>query len=46
MSALEKTRSAVDKRVKFTLSARPPFNFLSVLNSHGWRQLAPFSYDQ
>ena len=46
MSALEKTRSAVDKRVKFTLSARPPFNFLSVLNSHGWRQLAPFSYDE
>jgi 3-methyladenine DNA glycosylase/8-oxoguanine DNA glycosylase len=46
MSALEKTRSAVDKKVKFTLSARPPFNFLSVLNSHGWRQLAPFSYDE
>jgi len=46
MSALEKTRSAVDKRVKFTLSARPPFNFLSVVNSHGWRQLAPFSYDE
>jgi 3-methyladenine DNA glycosylase/8-oxoguanine DNA glycosylase len=46
MSALEKTRSAADQRVKFTLSARPPFNFLSVLNSHGWRQLAPFSYDE
>jgi 3-methyladenine DNA glycosylase/8-oxoguanine DNA glycosylase len=30
--------------MKFTLSARPPFNFLSVINSHGWRQLAPFSY--
>jgi len=32
--------------MKFTLSARPPFNFLSVINSHGWRQLAPFSYDE
>ena len=30
--------------MKFSLSARPPFNFLSVINSHGWRQLAPFSY--
>jgi 3-methyladenine DNA glycosylase/8-oxoguanine DNA glycosylase len=32
--------------MKFTLSARPPFKFLSVVNSHGWRQLAPFSYDE
>ena len=32
--------------MKFSLSARPPFNFLSVINSHGWRQLAPFSYDE
>jgi 3-methyladenine DNA glycosylase/8-oxoguanine DNA glycosylase len=32
--------------MKFTLSAQPPFNFLSVVNSHGWRQLAPFSYDE
>ena len=32
--------------MKFTLSAHPPFNFLSVVNSHGWRQLAPFSYDE
>lgn len=32
--------------MKFTLSARPPFNFLSVVDSHGWRQLAPFSYDE
>jgi 3-methyladenine DNA glycosylase/8-oxoguanine DNA glycosylase len=32
--------------MKFTLSARPPFNFLSVVNSHGWRQLAPFSYEE
>ncbi len=29
-----------------TLPARPPFNFLSVIHSHGWRQLAPFSYDE
>lgn len=34
------------KTMKFTLSARPPFNFLSVVDSHGWRQLAPFSYDE
>jgi 3-methyladenine DNA glycosylase/8-oxoguanine DNA glycosylase len=32
--------------MKFSLSARPPFHFLSVVNSHGWRQLAPFSYDE
>ena len=32
--------------MKFSLSARPPFNFLSVVNSHGWPQLAPFSYDE
>jgi len=32
--------------MKFSLSARPPFKFLSVVNSHGWRQLAPFSYDE
>jgi 3-methyladenine DNA glycosylase/8-oxoguanine DNA glycosylase len=32
--------------MKFSLSARQPFNFLSVVNSHGWRQLAPFSYDE
>src|SRR6266496_3257365 len=32
--------------MKFTLPARKPFNFLSVVNSHGWRQLAPFSYDE
>jgi 3-methyladenine DNA glycosylase/8-oxoguanine DNA glycosylase len=32
--------------MKFTLSAQPPFNFLSVVNSHGWSQLAPFSYDE
>ena len=32
--------------MKFTLSARPPFNFHSIVNSHGWRQLAPFSYEE
>jgi 3-methyladenine DNA glycosylase/8-oxoguanine DNA glycosylase len=28
------------------LSARPPFRFASVVNSHGWVQLAPFRYDE
>ena len=28
------------------LAARKPFNFLSVVNSHGWRQLAPFHFDE
>jgi len=32
--------------MNFTLAARKPFNFSSVINSHGWRQLAPFSYDE
>ncbi len=32
--------------MEFTLPARKPFNFLSVVNSHGWRQLAPFLYDE
>ncbi|MCK6539687.1 MAG: hypothetical protein L6Q26_06480 [Anaerolineales bacterium] len=32
--------------MKFTLPARRPFNFSSVVHSHGWRQLAPFSYDE
>ena len=32
--------------MKFSLPARKPFNFRSVVNSHGWRQLAPFSYDE
>jgi 3-methyladenine DNA glycosylase/8-oxoguanine DNA glycosylase len=27
------------------LSARQPFNFHSVVNSHGWLQLAPFRFD-
>lgn len=29
-----------------TLAARPPFNFDSVVNSHGWMQLAPFRWDE
>ncbi len=32
--------------MKFTLPARKPFSFLSVVNSHGWHQLVPFSYDE
>jgi len=32
--------------VNLTLSARPPFNFLSVVQSHGWVQLAPFRFDE
>lgn len=32
--------------MKFTLPAHKPFNFFSVVNSHGWRQLAPFAYDE
>jgi 3-methyladenine DNA glycosylase/8-oxoguanine DNA glycosylase len=32
--------------MKFALRARKPFNFTSVVNSHGWRQLAPFSYHE
>jgi len=31
---------------RILVAARKPFNFTSVLNSHGWRQLAPFSYDE
>ncbi len=29
-----------------TLTARQPFNFQSVVNSHGWVQLAPFRFDE
>src|SRR6266508_3468272 len=32
--------------MKFTLPARKPFNFLSVIKSHGWFQLAPFHLDE
>jgi 3-methyladenine DNA glycosylase/8-oxoguanine DNA glycosylase len=28
------------------LSARQPFNFHSTVNSHGWVQLAPFTFDE
>jgi len=28
------------------LSARPPFNFQATVLSHGWRRLAPFSWDE
>lgn len=28
------------------LSARAPFSFTSVVNSHGWARLAPFEFDQ
>jgi 3-methyladenine DNA glycosylase/8-oxoguanine DNA glycosylase len=30
----------------FELPARQPFNFHSVVNSHGWVQLAPFRFDE
>ena len=32
--------------MKFSLTARPPFNFRSVIQSHGWVQLAPCRYDE
>jgi len=32
--------------MNLTLSTRQPFSFLSVVNSHGWVQLAPFGYDK
>jgi 3-methyladenine DNA glycosylase/8-oxoguanine DNA glycosylase len=31
--------------VKQLLTARPPFSFRAVADSHGWRQLAPFAGD-
>jgi 3-methyladenine DNA glycosylase/8-oxoguanine DNA glycosylase len=31
--------------MKIALPARKPFNFPSVVNSHGWRQLAPFHFE-
>lgn len=31
--------------MQFALSARPPFNFQSVLQSHGWGQCLPFRLD-
>jgi len=32
--------------MNFTLPARKPFKFSSVVHSHGWYQLAPFSFDE
>ncbi len=32
--------------MQLTLPARPPFNFTSVVNSHGWMQLAPCRFDE
>ena len=32
--------------MKFNLPARPPFNFRSVIQSHGWIQLAPCAFDE
>lgn len=32
--------------MQFTIPARPPFNFRSVVGSHGWNQLLPFKWDE
>jgi hypothetical protein len=32
--------------MKFLLPARKPFNFHSVIHSHGWYQLTPFQFDE
>jgi 3-methyladenine DNA glycosylase/8-oxoguanine DNA glycosylase len=32
--------------MQLTLSAHPPFSFPAVVNSHGWLQLAPFTWDK
>ena len=32
--------------MRITRTARQPFNFNSVVESHGWLQLAPFSFDE
>ena len=32
--------------MNLTLTSRPPFSFLSVVQSHGWMQLAPFRFDE
>lgn len=32
--------------MRFKLTARPPFRFLSVAKSHGWAQLSPFAFDE
>jgi len=31
---------------EFTLPARPPFSFRSVVFSHGWMQILPFTFDE
>ena len=36
----------LEAHLNLTLPARRPFNFLSVVNSHGWVQLAPFRFDE
>lgn len=30
---------------RLELAAQPPFNFQATVHSHGWRRLAPFSWD-
>lgn len=32
--------------MRLELAARPPFNFQATVLSHGWRRLAPFSWDE
>ncbi len=32
--------------MSFVIPARPPFSFQAVVRSHGWVQMAPFSFDQ
>ena len=32
--------------MEFTLPAKQPFNFRSVVGSHGWYQLSPFDFDE
>lgn len=32
--------------MQLTLTARQPFNFRSVVNSHGWMQLAPYAFEE
>jgi len=39
-------RQSAPNMVTLELPAHKPFNFHSVVNSHGWLQLAPFSYDE
>jgi 3-methyladenine DNA glycosylase/8-oxoguanine DNA glycosylase len=32
--------------MQLNLPARKPFNFMSVVDSHGWKQLAPFEFEE